>query len=358
MVLKVVVTVLMFSSLGCNFRHMKMQDDLAGLGGGGSSASCDPVLFSTINERIFVASNCKGCHGSQFSTYEAIKSQADLLKVWLPQMPSAKPQSLANQKLFQDWVNQGFPQTPAQADLTACSTGSFDPVTPPASGEDNVATPPVSTEPLPSHCGPVYQTVAEAVFKPRCTACHGTKGGVNLESYAEVKSNLTLVKAVIASDEMPPGSPLSPEQKTLLQKWIQAGAPEKSDDPLCQGTAVEPVVTVLEPTFKSLNEKIFLSRCTVCHNGSANIVSVAKKGNDDHHESKNKDDDENLDFRTYEKMKSYGSELFDIERPEKSKIVKVVVKGRMPPSSTGIQQLSAEEIAVLKEWIRLGLPKE
>jgi mono/diheme cytochrome c family protein len=35
-----------------------------------------------------------------------------------------------------------------------------------------------------------YQTIHDRVFAPRCIQCHGSSGGVNLESYNSVVQNL------------------------------------------------------------------------------------------------------------------------------------------------------------------------
>lgn len=325
-----------FSTVGCNFKHNKVGSDLGDLG----NITCEPVLFSTINQNIFVNGNCTSCHGVQFDSYEKIKTQFEALKIWLPKMPKVKPQSPANLALFDQWVRQGFPQTVDQANLSVC--GSPTPK-PPVNGGTIDPNPPPAVV-----CENTYRDIADNVLTPRCVGCHGIKGGVNLESYSEVKANLKGIQSELEFDDMPPVSPLTPEQKDKLLHWIASGAPEFSSDPGCESKP--PVVMALEPNFKSLNEKIFVNRCTVCHN--SNMTAAKLKSTSPNHQG------EGFDFSSYDKIKSYGSELFNFAQPEKSRIVRVIAKGNMPPPSTSFKPLTLEELEVLTQWIRLGLPKE
>ncbi|MBY0316382.1 MAG: hypothetical protein K2Q26_12720 [Bdellovibrionales bacterium] len=229
-----IVTLMCGGMAACNFRNDKLKGD----GPNVVLNSCEPVLFSQIEGTIFLASNCKGCHGNQFSTYQKIKDQVSLLKEWLPEMPPARPLSAANLRLFDQWVAQNFPQTIEEADLTACEQTAVDtPVdTPMDTPAPEEASPVVETPtPPPAFvCETSYPNVAEKVFKARCTGCHGTKGGINLESYENIKPNLAIIRAVVDADEMPPKTPLAPEQKQLLLKWIDIGAPESADATNCK----------------------------------------------------------------------------------------------------------------------------
>lgn len=226
-----IMTLVCGGMTACNFRNNKLKDD----GPNVVLNSCEPVLFSQIDGTIFQASNCKGCHGNQFSTYQKIKDQATLLKEWLPEMPPARPLSAANLRLFDQWVAQNFPQTIEEADLTACEQTAVDtPVPVEESPVVEVPAPPAPPPPPAFVCETTYPNVAEKVFKARCTGCHGTKGGINLESYENIKPHLSIIRAVVDADEMPPKTPLAPEQKQLLLKWIDAGAPEVADATNCK----------------------------------------------------------------------------------------------------------------------------
>lgn len=72
-----------------------------------------------------------------------------------------------------------------------------------------------------------FAMVYEQVFAPRCVSCHGERGGVNLETYDNVFANRQAIVDAVDGGFMPPRSrgPLTPEQKELLMRWIQSGAP-------------------------------------------------------------------------------------------------------------------------------------
>lgn len=100
----------------------------------------------------------------------------------------------------------------------------------PTSGAPTSGTPkPVTPTPTPpATTGLTYSNLNVKVFTPYCTACHGTKGNVNLETYAKVKSFASGVKTTaITNASMPPGAPMSAELQKLLGDWIAAGTPEK-----------------------------------------------------------------------------------------------------------------------------------
>lgn len=78
-----------------------------------------------------------------------------------------------------------------------------------------------------------FSTVQNRVLRTNCVGCHGNGGGVNLETYANVKSNLSAVRAAVYEKQtMPkaPGAPLTQYQLGLLNAWIEAGAPENAPD--------------------------------------------------------------------------------------------------------------------------------
>jgi mono/diheme cytochrome c family protein len=73
---------------------------------------------------------------------------------------------------------------------------------------------------------PAYATVQSEVFERHCTSCHGGAGGVNLESYGNVKKNLNQIADAVMSGRMPKRDSLSAKEKELLFSWIGSGAPE------------------------------------------------------------------------------------------------------------------------------------
>jgi len=75
-----------------------------------------------------------------------------------------------------------------------------------------------------------YASVKAAILDPSCIGCHSAagrnRGGINLETYENVKKGLDAVVAEINSNSMPPSAPLSAELKLRLKEWVDAGAPQ------------------------------------------------------------------------------------------------------------------------------------
>ncbi|HEX7599556.1 MAG TPA: c-type cytochrome domain-containing protein [Polyangia bacterium] len=66
------------------------------------------------------------------------------------------------------------------------------------------------------------------LLKTNCVSCHGSSqqnGGVRLDTYAQVKTNLTRAASAISSGIMPPGGGLNATQKQLFAAWVNQGAP-------------------------------------------------------------------------------------------------------------------------------------
>ncbi len=76
-----------------------------------------------------------------------------------------------------------------------------------------------------------YAVIRTEIFAPHCYECHslagGNAGGINLETYLNIKSNLSDIQIDMADDSMPKDRPpLSSAEKNLLALWISQGAPE------------------------------------------------------------------------------------------------------------------------------------
>jgi hypothetical protein len=76
-----------------------------------------------------------------------------------------------------------------------------------------------------------YTTVKSQILDPQCLRCHsnagGNRGGVNLETFANVKAYLNRIQQAVTSGFMPPTGPLSASQKNIINQWISSGAPER-----------------------------------------------------------------------------------------------------------------------------------
>lgn len=73
-----------------------------------------------------------------------------------------------------------------------------------------------------------FGEVNRKILIPKCIECHGASGGVNLESYERVKSELPMIeRAVLIERSMPPmeAEPLTDQERQMLKEWIELGAP-------------------------------------------------------------------------------------------------------------------------------------
>lgn len=72
-----------------------------------------------------------------------------------------------------------------------------------------------------------WPLVSEKVFERRCSICHSLGAdNVNISTYDDVLSSISRIQdAALVRKNMPPDSPLTPYEETLLSTWISAGTP-------------------------------------------------------------------------------------------------------------------------------------
>lgn len=166
-----------------------------------------------------------------------------------------------------------------------------------------------------------YATVLKRVIGPQCLNCHsnvgGNKGGLNIESYESIKTNLNQIyyRSIEVAD-MPEGG-LDPQSKELLKVWIENGAPVQATEG--SGVVEGPL------NWSLVKNKIIGFKCLECHSG--------------------KQPEGNLDLTEYETFKTNLNIIFD----------RVFVKQDMPVAPYPALTIS-EKSAVLK-WISQGMPK-
>lgn len=187
-----------------------------------------------------------------------------------------------------------------------------------------------------------WNSVNQKVFIPYCVSCHGTSGGVSVESYEAVKQNLSRVQSEALVDKsMPPSGPLPQDVQNLLEAWIVSGAPRSitatptptpGASPTPSPTATptpsatpKPTATPsgILPTFASLKQNVFSPRCVSCH--GANYANQA--------------------YLTNPK-----NGLIVAGKPASSLIYKKISAGTMPPR----KPLSSVEVNAIKTWIQNG----
>ena len=179
-----------------------------------------------------------------------------------------------------------------------------------------------------------FQDVNTRVFATSCTPCHGSSGGVNLETYQSAKQNLESIRqAVLIERRMPkaPYAPLNREQLEILSAWIQAGGPEF---PIEQQP---PDTPELEAKFASIKSLILDVKCLRCHSvgGTAERVPLT----------------------SLEEILNSPLDIVLPGNPDESGLILVLqedARKPMPPPSSGISRVKPEEVEVIKQWILNG----
>lgn len=179
--------------------------------------------------------------------------------------------------------------------------------------------------------GLTFADIQKQVIGPKCITCHA-----GYTNYSAVKADLSKILREVLSDNMPkkPNAPLTDDEKSLLVSWQEDGAP------LGNVVAIEPSPEDdgLQPNWKSISKNILQKKCTACHNPQGEQAF--------------------LPFTTRLEMFSKRDKLFNFDEPEKSYILEVIQDSfePMPPLDSPFKSVTQDEINVLTEWIRLGLP--
>lgn len=177
-----------------------------------------------------------------------------------------------------------------------------------------------------------YAYVAQNVLTPKCVSCHGTSGGVSLESYQSVLSNaLALKKTVFETHTMPKNGSLSEREMSVLWTWIEIGMPE-----LAQGGGPVDSPIPLGPNFASIDKNIFQTKCVTCHFSAGSGKRIPLGKND---------------------LLNSPLELVIPGNADESGLVIAVERTddkRMPPAKEGYSALKPEEIQAIRDWIKNG----
>lgn len=217
-------------------------------------------------------------------------------------------------------------------------------------------------------CTPVsFAKVATEVFGTgpsnpgRCLGCHNSgfdiSGmGIVVDDYPQAFAARNSINNAIQSGSMPKGAPLNGALKKMVLTWVQQGAPERDEqailDPRCPPAQANPDPVVppvdpiddpvippaltLTPDFESLNVEVFSKRCNSCHREFAN----------------------RYDFTNHGRLVETSMGLFAGATPEDTTFVKSLLPGAKFPMPLKGTPLSDEQVKVIIEWIKLGMPEK
>lgn len=188
----------------------------------------------------------------------------------------------------------------------------------------------------PTSTIPGYNTLRSQIFASQCISCHGTSGGVSLDTYTSAVAAASLIRnAVVVSKVMPPTGSLSDTEIRAIQSWVDNGTPEDDVVVSTSATATPTPVATATPTptstptasgnvtYAQVSSQIFTPSCISCHSGSRASAGV--------------------DLTTYANVVSHISAIQK----------EALTNQSMPPS----QPLSSTNQALLKTWISQGTPQ-
>lgn len=185
------------------------------------------------------------------------------------------------------------------------------------------------------------------ILQTKCLTCHSSaiqSGGISLESFQELtdqelivpfRSSSSLLYQSVAKNLMPknPVPPLSNQEKDILARWIDFGAPE------VKGILPKPDSSKkAEPKFSWIKNNVLDLRCLRCHDsrGGTKVRGAT-------------------DFSTHKNLlASEGFELKPVEPgdPENSSLYTAVESGEMPRPKGN--KLPEEQIKAIYDWIKNG----
>jgi uncharacterized membrane protein len=178
---------------------------------------------------------------------------------------------------------------------------------------------------------PGYNTLRTEIFESKCISCHGTSGGVSLDSYSSAVAAASEIRnAVLVTKAMPPNGSLSDSELQAIQSWLDNGTPESDVTGSTSAPTATPVAAPsVSPssssnvTYAQVSSQIFTPSCVSCHSGSRASAGVD--------------------------LSSYTSVVSNLSAIQQE----ALTNQSMPPS----QPLSSANQTLLKSWISEGAPQ-
>ena len=173
-----------------------------------------------------------------------------------------------------------------------------------------------------------FENIKTDILAPHCIQCHPA-----YSDYDVIFKDKDKVLNAVLTETMPKNMPaVSTELKVMLDLWVKNGAPYGERERENENVG-------LKPTWNSLSKNIFFTKCTQCHNplGEASYIDLSSR-------------------KSIFEQRNYL--LNNFENIEESILIDVIsdINEPMPPLYSGLSRLTPEEISVVKEWIKLGLP--
>ncbi|MCM2278127.1 MAG: hypothetical protein NDJ89_08625 [Oligoflexia bacterium] len=260
--------------------------------------------------RPIIVEKCKSCHPGvgpgDWLDFKQVKARAELIKFKVyvnKSMPMGGTMTDEQRKLFADWVDLGAVESAPDSapgnggDTTQPADPAPAPSTEPAPAPSTEPT----TSPVPAPTGCVTFEQLKPVIQNRCQLCHGSMAPEkNWSTYASAFLKRDRIRVMVESKAMPMGMPMPDEERALILRWVDSGAPETScsdstapapspeptatstvvpdPEPTATSTVVpnpEPTATstsapaACAPTYEEVIKPLMMSRCQMCHAGMA-----------------------------------------------------------------------------------------
>lgn len=186
-----------------------------------------------------------------------------------------------------------------------------------------------------------YEQVRQEVLGPKCIACHGNAGGVNLESHAEAHRHLDAIRRTVLEAKTMPKAPLSPlndHQFELITAWVDAGGPDRPMGRGDEGSEIPTEETRPENRrldFQKIKDTIISKNCLSCHRAGEHAGNIP------------------LDSR--QELLSSSLKLVVPGKPQESLFYTITAPGvmnMMPPYP--VKPLSAAQRKMIETWILEG----
>lgn len=275
---------------------------------------------------------------------------------------------------IRQWITEGAKATGSITSGGGTAPAPIPPPPPPPKVDPVTPPPPIGSG---SAAKSAFKTIQDDVFTPICTICHAGPGapeGLQLNEANSLPMLVDIPSAQISGlrriqpgdpdnsyliqklegtagsgQRMPRGGPYLP-QATIdyIRQWISDGA--KATDSVAPGGGTAPPppppkVEPLEPTWRSIQDKVFTTICTACHIGEDAPEDLRLDEANSYQLLVNADSEEDSSFLRVKPGNAEDSYLI--------KVLEGTTK-KTPRMPFGGPYLPQESIDVIRQWINNG----